>query len=55
MDFPKEAIIVCIIRGFNTVIPKGDTKILSQDKLIILSSPKIQNQIIKFISERSEK
>lgn len=55
IDFPKEAIIACIIRGFNTVIPKGDTKILPQDKLIILSSPEIQNKIIKFISERSEK
>ena len=54
IDFPKEAIIACIIRGFNTVIPKGDTKILPQDKLIILSSPEIQNKIIKFISERSE-
>ena len=54
MDFPNEALRVCIIRAFNTVIPKGDTKILSQDKLIILSSPEIQNKIIKFISERSE-
>lgn len=54
IDFPKEAIIVCIIRGFNTVIPKGNTKILAHDKLVILSSPELQNQIVKFISERSE-
>lgn len=54
IDFPKEAIIVCIIRGFNTVIPKGNTKILAHDKLVILSSPELQNQIIRFISERSE-
>lgn len=54
INFPKEAIIVCIIRGLNTIIPKGNTKILAGDKLIILSPPQLQSDVIKFISERSE-
>lgn len=55
IDFPKEAIIVCIIRGLNTIIPKGNTRILPEDKLVILSSPYLQSEIINFISERSAK
>lgn len=55
IDFPKEAIIVCIIRGINTIIPKGNTMILPEDKLVILSSPELQSEIINFISERSAK
>ena len=53
INFPTEAIIVCIIRGLNTIIPKGNTMILPEDKLIILSSPELQGKIINFISERS--
>lgn len=55
IDFPKEAIIVCIIRGLQTIIPKGNTRIIPEDKLVILSSPELQNKIINFISERSVK
>lgn len=55
IDFPREAIIVCIIRGFLTIVPKGNTKILPDDKLVILSPPGLQSEIINFISERSGK
>ncbi|WP_042277129.1 potassium channel family protein [[Clostridium] dakarense] len=46
IGFSKEAIIGCIIRGSNSIIPKGNTKIFLDDKLIVLSSPNAQKNII---------
>lgn len=55
ISFPKKAIIVCIIRGINTIIPKGDTRLMSLDKLVILSPPQEQTKVIEFITRGSEK
>lgn len=49
IGIPEQAIIGCIIRGVNSIIPKGHTKILADDKLIILSPPQVQGDIIKRI------
>ena len=38
IDISEEMIISCIIRNNQALIPKGDTFILSGDKLIILST-----------------
>ena len=38
IDISEEMIISCIIRSNQALIPKGDTFILSGDKLIILST-----------------
>ena len=46
IEFSQDAIIGCIIRGKQSIIPKGNTKILPLDKLIILSPPDIQNKIL---------
>lgn len=51
-NIPESAVVGCIVRGINTIIPGGKTKILEKDKLIILSSPKIQDEVIKRIVGR---
>ncbi len=38
LKFPKEALILCLARGEEVIIPSGDTVIQPQDKVIILSS-----------------
>ncbi|MBN2140093.1 MAG: Trk system potassium transporter TrkA [Desulfovibrionaceae bacterium] len=40
LDFPKGALILCFQRGHEVVIPRGDTVIQPQDRLIILSTRK---------------
>lgn len=52
LDIPEQAIIGCIVRGFNSIIPKGKTIIQAEDKLIILSPPHVQREIIKLIVGR---
>jgi trk system potassium uptake protein TrkA len=40
IDLPKEVIIGCILRQEVNIIPRGDTRILAGDVLILLSSAK---------------
>jgi len=50
IDFPEDIIIGCILRGENIIVPSGKTEILPHDKLIILSPPEKQNQVIAVIT-----
>lgn len=54
IKFSEQAIIGCIIRGVNCIIPKGKTKILVEDKLIILSPPDVQKDVIKLVVGRED-
>lgn len=37
VNFPKDCIVGCVLRGDNTIIPRGDTRILVGDTLVILT------------------
>jgi trk system potassium uptake protein TrkA len=39
LDFPKEAIIGGIVRGEESIIAVGDTKIQSGDKVVVFALP----------------
>lgn len=54
IEIPEECIIGCIMRGVNSIIPKGKTIIQADDKLIILSQPQMQKDIIKVIVGRDD-
>lgn len=47
IDWPKGALIVGLRRGTEELIPKGETKILAGDYLLIMASPKDENIIRK--------
>lgn len=38
INFPKDSIVGCLLRGDQTIIPRGDTRIASGDTLIVLTS-----------------
>lgn len=50
IKIPNSAIIGCIIRKGEAVIPRGDTKIYYEDKLIILSLPSEQGKLFSILS-----
>lgn len=52
ITLPKDTIVGCIIRGKEAIIPRGDTIIKEQDKLIILCLPMIQSETLKVIRGR---
>lgn len=49
INFLKNATIGCIIRENKAIIPKGDTIIQENDKLIIIYLPEAEKELIKFL------
>ena len=47
IGFPEDAIVGCIIRGGNVIIPKGRTEIRTDDKLIILINSDSQSKVLE--------
>lgn len=52
INLPKEVIIGCILRGDTTVVPRGDTRVLAGDMLILISSGKQEMAAIKELTGR---
>ena len=50
INIPKEAIIGCIVRNEDAVIPRGDTVIEIGDKLIIITLDDVKEKVIKVLS-----
>lgn len=52
IQFPKNINISCIFRDPHVIIPNGSTIIKPDDKLIIISTPNEQEEIIEFIRKK---
>lgn len=50
LDFPREAIIACIIRGGSAIVPNGFTILEEEDKLILISIPEEYHKAIKLLT-----
>ncbi|MFO7929079.1 MAG: TrkA C-terminal domain-containing protein, partial [Candidatus Humimicrobiaceae bacterium] len=54
IKIPDQAIISCIVREGNPIIPSGDTLIKAKDRVIILTLPDIQSEVLKILVGRLE-
>lgn len=54
MDLGEDAIICCIIRGSRIIVPKGQTDVQANDKLLVLSTPASQNRVIALIMGKEQ-
>jgi trk system potassium uptake protein TrkA len=52
INLPKEVIIGCVLRGNSTMIPRGDTRILAGDLLVLISDTKHEMEAIKELTGR---
>ena len=52
IELGEETIICCIIRGARIIVPRGQTSIQANDKLLVLSTPQRQSQVIASIMGR---
>jgi len=52
IKFPKNINISCVFRDPDVIIPNGQTLIKSEDKLILISKPQEQDEIINFIRKK---
>jgi len=52
INFPNNMNISCIFRDPDVIIPHGQTKILEDDNLIIITTPEEQYKLIEFIQKK---
>jgi trk system potassium uptake protein TrkA len=52
INLPKEVIIGCILRGDTAMIPRGDTRILAGDVLVLISGNGQEITAIKELTGR---
>jgi len=52
INLPKEVIVGCILRGDMTMVPRGDTRILAGDMLVLISSDKQEMAAIQELTGR---
>lgn len=45
LHLPQQSVLVCIFRGEETVIPRGDTPLLPGDQVIALTSPELEGAL----------
>lgn len=50
LTLPKESIVGCILRGDETLIPRGDTRILAGDTLVILTGNGQEMDVVKALT-----
>ena len=50
-NMPANAIICCILRKLRMIVPNGDTELLEQDKLLILSDSQTQDSVLSIFSQ----
>lgn len=52
INLPKGVIVGCVLRGEQSIVPQGDTRILTGDVLVLISSNKQQMAAIKELTGR---
>jgi trk system potassium uptake protein len=45
LHLPREAVLVCIFRGEQTIIPRGETKLRPGDQVIALTTPELEDEL----------
>ena len=45
LHLPEQSVLVCIFRGEDTLIPRGDTSLLPGDQIIALTSPELEDAL----------
>ncbi len=49
LELPKNTTISCVYRNPHVIIPNGQTMILENDKLLIISDPQTQKAVLKYV------
>lgn len=45
LQLPHESVLVCIFRGDETVIPRGETRLEPNDQVIALTTPELEDEL----------
>ncbi|CAN5874929.1 NAD-binding protein [soil metagenome] len=53
LRMPQESVLVCVFRGEETLIPRGDTRLAAGDQVIALTTPELEKKLRKSILDPS--
>lgn len=53
MNLPKNVIIGCIVRGEESIIPGGDTRLLIGDILILITNGAVKEEVVEIFTGKS--
>jgi trk system potassium uptake protein len=53
LEMPKESVLVCIFRGTETIIPRGDIRLAAGDQVIALTTPALERDLREAILDPS--
>ncbi len=54
LELPTQSVLVCVFRGDETVIPRGDTRLQAGDQVIALTTPELETAMREAILDDSE-
>lgn len=54
MQLPFNTIISCIIRDTEVIVPNGQNRIMAGDRLVVMTTPQNQKEVVKAILGREE-
>lgn len=50
IKLPTEAVLVAILRGENSLVPRGNTRIMENDVILALTRPELEEELIKIFN-----
>ncbi len=53
LDLPQQSVLVCVFRGEETLIPRGNTRLRAGDQVIALTTPELEDELREAILDRS--
>jgi trk system potassium uptake protein len=55
LHLPHESVLVCIFRGEETIIPRGETRLKAGDQVIALTTPDLEDELRAVVLERKRR
>jgi len=50
IDLPLESVLVAILRGENSLVPRGNTKIMGKDIILALTKPELKGELLNIFN-----
>jgi trk system potassium uptake protein len=55
LHLPEESVLVCVFRNDDTIIPRGETRLLAGDQVIALTTPELEETLRSAVLEHRAK
>jgi len=52
IDLPLESVLVAILRGENSLVPRGNTKIIGKDTILALTKPELKEELLNIFNKK---